>query len=40
MRLLTKEDAGWVGRAGFIGESFDTVHLILLCGLFQESSSD
>ena len=30
MRLLIKEDAGWVGKARFVDWSFDSVHLIPL----------
>ena len=25
MRLLIKEDAGWYGKASFVGKSFDSV---------------
>ena len=39
MNLLTKEDAGWVGKACFAGKSFDSVHFISLGGLFQAFSS-
>ena len=30
IRLLIKEDLGWYGRANFVGELFDSVHLIPL----------